>query len=196
MLTLRKVALTGSLSAGKTTVAQVFRELGAYVVSADDIVHRLLSPKNPLGEQVIRLFGPEIVEKEELSRKKLASLSFSSPEKLAALETLLHPAVFDEIDREYKKIAHTAQYPLFVAEVPLLYETEQEKKFDVVITVVATEAHCKERFTKDFFDLRMKRQLPSQIKAARSDYVIKNDGTIEQLKAQARRLYFQLIHKR
>ena len=97
MLKLKKIAITGGLSAGKTTVCQLFKECGAYVMSADEIVHRLLSPHTRIGQQVIALLGSDILSGAEIDRKKVSEKVFPYPDKLRALERIIHPAVFDEI---------------------------------------------------------------------------------------------------
>ena len=197
MLTLRKVAVTGGLAAGKTTVCQFFKELGAYVVSADEIVHQLLSPETAVGQQVIRLLGSDIISDNTLNRKKIAAKVFSQPKLLQNLEELIHPAVFDEIDKRYQH-AQQQSSSLFIAEIPLLYESEREGKFDFVITVLASEELCRRRFMSqsqrpsDEFDKRMLRQIDPKKKAAKAHFTLFNEGDVEQLKAQVTMLYTQL----
>src|SRR5580700_5876146 len=99
MLKTKKIAVTGGLAAGKTTVCQIFKELGAYVVSADEIVHQLLSPGTTVGQQVIKLLGSDIISGQELDRKKIAAKVFFQRDLLHLLEEIIHPAVFDEIER-------------------------------------------------------------------------------------------------
>ena len=81
MLRLRKVAVTGGLSCGKSSVCRIFKELGAYVVSADEIVHRLLSTKTNLGQQVISLLGKEIITNGKINRSTIAKKVFNDPNK-------------------------------------------------------------------------------------------------------------------
>ena len=145
MLALKKIAVTGGLASGKSTVCALLKKRGAYVVSADEIVHQLLSPHTPLGQQVIKLLGSDIVNNHQLDRKKIAQIVFSNPQKLEALEKLLHPQVLNEIDTAYEKIKHRSDYRCFAAEVPLLYEIGAEKRFDLVIGVVADPAECRAR---------------------------------------------------
>src|SRR5690348_8893921 len=129
MLDLKKVAVTGGLSSGKSTVCQIFRGLGSHVISADAIVHQLLSPNTSLGQEVIKLLGVEIVINKTIDRKSIANKVFNNPQLLHQLEKLLHPAVFNEMKKEYEK-AKNFSAPLFVAEVPLLFEAGQENWFD------------------------------------------------------------------
>lgn len=188
MLALKKIAVTGGLASGKSTVCALLKKRGAYVVSADEIVHQLLSPHTLLGQQVIKLLGSDIVNDHELDRKKIAQIVFSSPQKLEALEKLLHPQVLSEIDAAYQKIKQSSDYRCFVAEVPLLYEIGAEKLFDLVIGVVADPAQCRARIqtAKDYsiedYDKRMQRQQTN--KADQADVVILNNSSIENLSDQ------------
>ncbi len=188
MLALKKIAVTGGLSSGKTTVCGLLKKQGAYVVSADEIVHHLLSPHTPLGQQVIKLLGSDIVSHQQLDRKKIAQIVFSDSQKLEALEQLLHPKVLDEIEKSYQKIKHNSAYRCFVAEVPLLYEIGAENCFDFVIAVRADPALCRARRQNhkedslEDYEKRMKRQLPN--KADRADATILNNGSFEDLENQ------------
>lgn len=198
MLKIKKIAVTGGLAAGKTTVCKIFKELGAYVVSADEIVHQLLSPGTATGQQIATLFGSDIISGKEFDRKKIAAKVFSQPHLLAALEDLLHPAVFDEIERRYQQVNKEKKQALFIAEIPLLYEASAEGRFDCVVSVNASAEVCKERFVKEKqgspeeFDKRMARQIAPQQKADRAHYTIENNGTFEQLKTNVNTLYSQL----
>lgn len=197
MLKLKKVAITGGLAAGKSTVCRFFKELGAYVISSDEIVRRLLSPDTQLGRQVIQLLGTEIVQGDSLNRDRIAEKVFSEPKLLQALEELLHPAVFDVIEQTFEKIAKEGSYPLFIAEVPLLYESERQGHFDLVIAVSAPETTAKQRFGKgEAFDQRMMRQLSPAHKAAKADYVIENSGDLDTLKNQVTKHFHILTQAR
>lgn len=192
MLKLKKIAITGGLAAGKTTICRIFKELGAYVISADEIVHQLLSPKTEIGQQVIRLLGTDVVSGEEFDRKKIAAKVFPRPDLLHSLEEILHPAVFDEIEKKHKQIAREKKYSLFVAEIPLLFEAKREKDFDAVIAVVADPEIARQRYTQQEYEQRMIRQIEPKLKASKADYTIENNGSLDQLKNQIKNLYSQL----
>lgn len=198
MLKLKKIAVTGGLAAGKTTVCRIFEELGAYVVSADEIVHQLLSPGTAVGQQVISLLGSDIISGQEFDRKKIADRVFSQPDLLRVLEEIIHPAVFDEIGRKYQQVEQEKKHSLFLAEIPLLFESEREKYFDAVISIVADPELCQKRFAQQThepiqeFEKRMARQIEPEVKARKAHYKIENNGNFEQLKTQIKTLYFQL----
>lgn len=183
MLTLRRVAITGGLASGKSTVCKIFKQNGAYVVDSDAIVHKLLSPDTAIGRQVVRLLGTQIVVKHQFDRKKIAKLVFSNPQKLHALEAVLHPAVRQEIEKEYSAVKDNPSYCLFVAEVPLLYEAKMESMFDTVIAVVASPQTALKRFPhgEEEFAARMQRQEKIEAKAVKADYTLVNDGDLASL---------------
>lgn len=199
MLKLKKLAVTGSLSCGKSSVCRILKELGAYTISADDIVHQLLSSETNLGRDVIQLFGQRILVNEQIDRKTIAEIVFFEPHLLQALENLLHPAVYKNIELEYQKQQnHENPPPLFVAEIPLLFESGGEKNYDYTLAVVADPSICLKRFLekkeydKEEFEFRNNRQLPALTKAARADYVIMNSGSLTNLKEKTKELYLEL----
>ena len=119
MLTLKKVAITGGLSCGKSSVCRLFKELGAHVVSADEIVHQLLSSTKRLGQQVIELLGDDIVVDGKIDRNIIAKKVFEDKILLHSLEKLIHPVVLNEIEKQYQQISNQGTFPLFIAEIPL-----------------------------------------------------------------------------
>lgn len=193
----KKIAVTGGLSSGKSTVCRLFKELGAYTVSADEIVHRLLTSETSIGQQVIHLFGTEILANGQIDRSKIAKKAFSNPKLLKALEDLIHPEVRHEMEKEYRRAC--AQYPLFIAEIPLLFETGADKNYSATIAVVADEKKCKERFEKktgdsiENYHQRAGRQLSADEKASRAKYIINNNNSLEELKAAVKELYTLLL---
>lgn len=200
MLKLRKIAITGGLAAGKTSVCQVLQSLGAHVISADAIVHRLFSHNSELYHKVIDLLGSDIVNKQRIDRAKVARIVFRDPVKLQQLEKLLHPAVRKEIELDYQKIEQNNPPSLFVAEIPLLFESSNEDFFDVIVAVVAPQELCRARFTssgentdEEFF-ARANRQLPAELKAQMADVIIVNDSTPAVLEQKVKNLYQTLVN--
>ncbi|MCB1136065.1 MAG: dephospho-CoA kinase [Chlamydiia bacterium] len=198
MLTLKKIAITGGLSCGKSTVCRFLGECGAYVVSADDIVHQLLSPDTSLGQQVIELLGSDIVVNGVIDRRLIAAKVFGHPDRLGALEGLVHPAVRVEINRRFEEVATQNSHKLFVAEIPLLFEGGFQDYYDTTVAVVADSDLCLERFkaktghNREEFDRRMARQWTPVQKAHQADFVIENTGKIEELRSAVQELYKQL----
>jgi dephospho-CoA kinase len=194
MLKLCKVAVTGGLSCGKSSVCRIFKQLGAQVVSADEIVHQLLTPNTNLGQKVVELLGKDILGKEGFDRSKIAEKVFNDSKLLQSLENILHPAVKEEINRYYQNAQTRGDVPLFIVEIPLLFEVGAEDDFDKVIAVMASSENCRERFTRQHgpqedYDKRMTRQMDPLLKAKRADYVIVNNGSLDELKQNVKELY-------
>lgn len=182
MLTLKKIAVTGGLATGKSTVCELLRKQGAYVVNADAIVHELLKPESVVYQQVIQLLGPDIFTGNQIDRAKISNIVFSNPTKLKALESILHPAVRQEIKRQFEAVKTMPSYYWFVAEVPLLYEAHMEDDFDLVVAVVSDKEIARKRaLSTDEFDRRSRLQLSQTAKEKRADYVIANNGNLQQL---------------
>lgn len=208
---LKKGAVTGGLSCGKSTVCRFFRELGAYVVSADEIVHELLFVNQEIIQKVIALLGSEILTDNHIDRTKIAKKVFHQPSYLKSLEEILHPTVILEIKNQYELKRQEGTTPLFIAEIPLLFETNNDVEFDFTIAVIADEEICKMRFhqstnlnsdhkvdlkddlksvdLKNEFDKRSKRQFSNTEKAKKATYVITNNGSLTELKETVNKLY-------
>lgn len=197
MLSLQKIAVTGGLSSGKSSVCRFFKELGAYVVSADEIVHQLLSSETGIIRQVINLLGNDIAEEGSIDRSRVAEKVFNNARLLQALEDILHPAVREKTFAHYRQ-AIAAQAPLFVAEVPLLFETGSEKDYDYTICVTADSEISLKRFQSskgygnEEYQSRMARQLSPRDKCAKADFIIHNNGSLTDLKQAVSDIYHQL----
>jgi dephospho-CoA kinase len=197
---MRKIAVTGGLSCGKSSVCQLFKELGAYVVSADEVVHRLLTPTTDVGKKVIALFGPEILVEGQIDRQKIAKRVFRQPPLLHSLEQLLHPAVREDIESQYQLVCNNPAFSLFVVEIPLLFETGAEIFYDATVAVVADPERCMQRFeqqghSRDEYKQRMARQLDPKEKAVKADYLIINEGSLDEMKKAVIKIYEKLNPK-
>lgn len=189
MLRLKKIAITGGVASGKTSVCQFFKELGAYVVSADALVHELLTPETDLGQKVIRSFGSDILKHGQIDRKLLAEKAFKTPEQLRYLEQLIHPVVLSKIEELYKEACRSNKYTSFVVEIPLLFEIGGAGVYDITVAVLSDEVKARKRFEQaghkpTEYDLRMSRQLTPEQKANQADYTIQNTGSLSDLRKE------------
>lgn len=195
MLRLKKIAVTGGVASGKSSVCRFFKELGAFTVDADAIVHDLLDPASNLGKQVAKTLHIDTShETPRQFRKQIADKVFKNDIELQKLEQILHPTVCKTIEQLYATALKDNKNTCFVVEIPLLFEIQHESFYDGIITVLADEALAKRRFREKGFldeeyDLRMKRQLPPHQKATKSSWVIRNHGSLEDLKTQVINIY-------
>jgi dephospho-CoA kinase len=196
MLRLKRVAVTGSIASGKSTVCQFFEEWGAYVVRADHLLHRAFSIDTALRSRICQLFGDKILVGMEIDRTVVAGEVAQAPELLDQLEAICHPFVNREIRREYKDACKREETSLFVAEVPLLFESRwpMGSWFDATVVVVADRAVAKDRYVRsgrkdEQFDFLEARQMPPEEKRRRATYTIVNNNSLSNLKAEAQKLF-------
>jgi dephospho-CoA kinase len=200
MLESCKVALTGPIAAGKSTALNFFKELGAYCVSADQIVHQLLSPDTDIGRSILHLLGKEVLINGEFSRALIAKRVFSDPLLLKEYESLLHPQVQQEIQLLFAQKA--SMYALLVAEIPLLFEAALDKGFDATIFLTADRGQRKERYAKgnpqkeEDFEKRETRLLPEKEKRKKATHTLNNSGSVEELHTNIKTLYQTLLRKK
>lgn len=132
--------------------------------------------------ELVDRFGSEVIGADGADRAKIAELVFSDPDHLDWLEQLLHPRVVEENLAWRQEVESSPDLPaLTVTEVPLLYETGADRRFDVVVVITAPEHLRRER--RPHADEREQRLLPDEEKVARADYAYVNDGTLEELDA-------------
>ncbi len=189
--------MTGGIGSGKSTATAFLAELGAAVVSADELVHHLLE-EQAIIERVERHFGGDVLEEAQVDRPALAQIVFNDTGELVWLESLLHPHVkrlIDDWAREQE--ARRPRPPLLVAEVPLLFETDMADVFDYILLVTAPEAQRRRRLTAkvtaEEFTRRAGRQLPEHDKVARSDFVVENVGSREGLRRYVGQIYATIL---
>jgi dephospho-CoA kinase len=182
------IGLTGGIGAGKSEALAAFRRLGAETISSDEVVHELL--RNPdLRSRLVERWGEEVAPGGEVDRGRIAAIVFADPDELEWLESHLHPLVGQHIVEWAGRLPEDAR--LAVVEVPLLFETHMEDKFDAVISVVADDEVRRERAVgKELSSLegRTGRQLSQEEKAARATHVIRNDGSLADLEARVAEL--------
>jgi dephospho-CoA kinase len=183
-----RIALTGSIGMGKSTVARMFEKAGVPVFDADAEVRRLQGPGGALVPRIGERF-PGTVRDGTLDREKLASHVLQDPGELAALEAIVHPAVRAAREAFIDKYSE-ARAILF--EIPLLFETGGEKDFDKIVVVSAPadvqRARVLERpgMTEDRLDSILSRQVPDDEKRARTDFVVDTSGDLSTTEAQVR----------
>jgi dephospho-CoA kinase len=181
------LGLTGGIGAGKSTALAYLHELGAAVVSSDDIVHGLFSTAAVV-DRVRAHFGDSVVDGAGgVSRPALAGIVFADEAELRWLEDLLHPYVRDAVTDWIAAQRKTRPRPALLAvEVPLLFEAGFAEAFDYVLLITAPDGVRRRRLsaklTDSEFGRRLAQQMPEAEKIARSDFVYENTGTRKELR--------------
>lgn len=183
-----RVALTGSIGMGKSTVAKMFKAAGVPVFDADAVVRKLQGPGGGLVAKIGEMF-PGCIRCGTLDRECLAHIVLADRDKLAALEALVHPAV-----REAREqfVAEHRDAPAIIFEIPLLFETGGETEFDKIVVVSAPaevqRARVLERtgMSAAKLDSILARQMPDAEKRARADFVVDTGGDLSTTEAQIR----------
>ena len=167
------VAITGGIAAGKSETLAAFARHGAATASSDAVVHDLLARDEQVRKAIGDRWGPDALD----DRSRIGEIVFRDPSELEWLERLLHPKTRDAID----DWAHHVDAPLAAVEIPLLYETGGEKRFDAVVVVTAPPDTRNRR--RSFADDREARLIPDEEKLLRADFSYVNDGSLEALDA-------------
>jgi dephospho-CoA kinase len=171
------VALTGGIAAGKSAALQAFARHGAATISSDEVVHELYRDDPELQDALRDRWGDGVFAGGEVDRAAIGRIVFADRDELAWLEAELHPrvraATADWLGRQTAEVA--------VAEIPLLFETGGEARFDKVVVITAPAEVRAER-REDFAD-REERLVPEEEKIRRADFAYVNDGTLEELDA-------------
>jgi dephospho-CoA kinase len=186
------IALTGGIGSGKSTVGAIFKELGAYVMDSDHIVHTLLGPDSSLVEPIKKYFGKEVItDNNAINRKILGDIVFQSEEKRKWLEKLIHPRVY----RRMWDLTERHKAPYYIMLIPLLFESHHENEFDRILTVDIPETLQIERVKQrsDYDEAKIRRVMAAQIsrdeRLIKSDDIIDNSGDMDDLKKQAKILH-------
>jgi dephospho-CoA kinase len=192
------VGLTGSIGSGKSLVADMFKELGASIIDADELARAVVAPGTEGLELVKKHFGPKILtDNGELCRKALGEIVFSAPEERKALEAILHPRIRELFrNRLHAEHQRATPPPMIIYAVPLLFESGYSyEELDKIIVVAAPREQCLARVvardgsSREFAEKQLAAQLPTEAKVARADYVIRNDSSLENTRVQVQELF-------
>jgi dephospho-CoA kinase len=186
-----RVGLTGGIGSGKSEVARVFADLGAYIIDTDELAREAVAP-NSDGLFAIAHVWPQFVRGGALDRSALAEVVFSDPQQLSRLNEIVHPFV-RRLAKEREANAKLDQ--LIVHVVPLLFETGYIDMVDKSVVVIAPDEQRiarvvhRDGIDADHVRARMAMQIDPKDARARADYVIDNDGDVAHLREQTRAVY-------
>ena len=195
-----RVGLTGNIAAGKSTVSARMKELGCRVLDLDAVAHECLQPGQPSHEAVVNAFGDEFLRRDgTVDRAKLGERVFADDQAREVLEGILHPAVRERERVFLQRLEESGEGGIIVTEAALLYETGGAERYHRMVVVVAPDESRLRRLRDRGLSAaqarqRMSAQMDQQRKARMADYVIDNDGTIEEVRAKAGALVERLQH--
>ena len=184
------IGLTGGMGTGKSTAAQILRQLGYNVADADQLARQALQKSTQGYQKVIQVFGPGLIDEAgEIDRTALAKVVFSSKENLKKLEDITHPWIQDQVQKLRKTWIQEGQKVAFY-DVPLLFEKKLKAQFDAVLLISCSEKlqrlrlHARNSMTDEQISSRLAHQIPMDQKKIQADFVIENEGSLEDLKSK------------
>ena len=186
-----KVALTGGIGSGKSTVAEMLQECGAIVIDSDQLSRDVIERGTPGYESVLAEFGDEILTDGEINRAALAEIVFKDQKKRELLEGIIHPLVRDRAESLMRNVPNNS---IVVNQIPLLVETDGAKRFDYIITVSASEdvrrKRLIERGMKEYeIAKRLQAQVDDLAREAIADHVLTNNGSLDDLQRSVEDLW-------
>lgn len=186
-----KVALTGGIGSGKSTVAEMLEECGAIVIDSDQLAREVIERGTPGYDSVLKAFGDEILLEGEIDRIRLAEIVFKDETKRQLLESIIHPLVRERAESLMKRAPNDS---VIVNQIPLLVETEGAKRFDYVITVSTMDEIRRQRLLdrgmKDYeISKRMAAQVDDSAREAIAHHVLTNNGSRDELQRSVEDLW-------
>lgn len=196
------VGVTGGIGSGQTTVCNFFEQWGCKIINADQKAKEVIQKDKALQRELKATFGKEIfTSNRKLDAKKLAELVFRNELETQKLNQLVHPRMVEVLIEEMERARFSGKFPIVVIDAALIYEISIEKMFDAVVVVNAPLAQRQQRvrerdgMSKKQLKERMDRQIPLEDKVKWADYVIENDGTLEELEARSKKVFQQLMRQ-
>jgi len=197
-----RVALTGGVACGKSTVARMFAEMGAHVVDADRLVHELYRKGEPVYHELVKHFGPGILRPDgEIDRARLAALAFEGG-RVQELNAIVHPAVGQRQREWIDEVVRSRPDAITMVEAALILESGGKARYDKIVVVTCEPEQKVERYAarsglleaaaRVEVERRGKAQMTDAEKAGLADYVIDNSGALEATRLQAAKIFAEL----
>ncbi|HHY03867.1 MAG TPA: dephospho-CoA kinase [Thermoanaerobacterales bacterium] len=197
---MKVIGLTGGIASGKSTVSMYLKSKGAVIIDADKIARQIMQKGKPAWNEIILHFGKDILtDKNEIDRKRLGKQVFSDKRKLSLLNSITHPKIINEIEKQLKNFEKNNK-SVVVIDAPLLLETGLDVLVDEVWLVVVDEQTQLKRLISREEDLgvdeayaRIKSQMSLQDKKKLADRLIDNSGTIGETKEQLDKIWEEVV---
>ena len=188
------IGLTGGIASGKSTVGRMLSEQNFPVIDTDKLAREVVEPGKPALKELVSAFGTKILKDDKtLDRHRMLEMMLTDAGARQLVENIIHPYVFKRMDQILQHLAALGNN-IVIVEVPLLFEAGWQDFFDYVISVVAPEPICIKRLAErkkmsiDMASRWMATQIPQEVKAKRSDYVVHNNAGLDELQIQVNRL--------
>ena len=175
---------------------------GARVIDHDGLVHALQEPGQPVWKRIVETFGRDILDADErIDRKKLGFLVFDNEPRRKVLESIVHPAVLEEAQRQRDRIGKEDEQAIVLSDIPLLLEVGMQECFDLILLVYAPpevqirRVMKRNNLSREEALSRLKSQMPIDEKPKFADLVIRNDGTMRELEKRADEVWGELLSR-
>ena len=191
------VALTGGIGSGKSTVADAFAHRGAFVIDSDQLARAVIERGTPGFDEVVSRFGDSILSDGDIDRAQLSEIVFRDEVARKDLEGIIHPLIRNATA---ELISYAGSKSIIINQIPLLFETDGAKRFDAVITVETDleirRQRLRERGMKDYeIDRRIAAQATDQQRSSISDFVIVNNGSIDDVERRVEEVWQELVSR-
>ncbi len=190
------LGVTGGIATGKTTVVQMLKEMGAYVIDFDVLARQVVEPEKPAWKEIVAYFGEQVLQEDKrLDRKKLSDIVFRDMEKRKKLEGFTHPRIHEEFMTQLSEIVRKDPDAIVQVDVPLLIEQNLQYMYHKTLVVYLPEEKQIERLmerdgiSREEAANRLKAQLPIDEKVGYADFVIYNDKSLEETRKQVAELW-------
>ena len=195
-----KVGLTGGIGSGKSTASKFFEKLGAFILDADKEAKNLLEKNEIVQHEVISEFGTDIINTiGKVDKNKLARVAFQDVDHQRRLNSVVHPYIYDLIDKTFDKVLNDGKYAVFIIDAAMIYESGYDIHLDYIIVITAQLKNRMERalarktLTREEILKRIEFQWPEEEKVGMADFVIHNDGSEKELNDNIKSIIKKLI---
>ena len=195
-----KVGLTGGIGSGKSELSRFFKKWGAYIFDADKEAKNIIDTNDAAQREIIAEFDTNILNVEnKIDKKKLARVAFQDENHQLRLNSIMHPYVFQEIDKQFDNVSSANKHKIFIVDAALIYESGADTHMDFVIVITsllrfrAERAMGRGNMTREDFMKRVDLQWPDDDKAQLADFIIPNNSSVEDLEKDAREIFDKLI---
>jgi dephospho-CoA kinase len=199
------IGLTGGIVSGKSTVARMFKDLGAKIVDADKLGHKVILPQGAAWKRIIKIFGKDILQKDQtINREKLGKIVFANQNLLKKLNKITHPEIIKLIKKEISlaKDNSKKEKKTLIIDAALIYETKIDRLMDKIIVVYLDEEEQLKRLikrnnlSKKEALQKIKSQIPLKEKIEIADYVIDNSNSLDKTREQVKKIWENFISRK